>query len=695
MFGVPSLPVHAQGMAGQVQGRPGEAAGDVEPAPDEEVIVVTVDRPVHTLQAPVEQHIAAGEAARLAGGQGDAAKVVQVLPGVAHAGGQVAEPLVWGAAPGDSGVYLDGVPLPFLFHGSGLRSVLPSGWLQGVRLVPGAYGVQYGRHLGGVLLLQSRDVAQLEVSEGRVSVDALDVAAQVAVPFDDKTGAAVGARYGLVSSWLPAVLPQSTRSLYVIPEFWGVQAQLMTALAAQHSLKVQLVMAGDQAQRTPYAQAGFDTAYEERRRFVRLYAVYERPQGRARTRITPYLGWEQDSKWGERIGVPVGSAERSLRAGLRLQHIWEPVSGLRLELGLDGEVRSTMAERRGSLAVPEREGDLRLFGQPPGPDYQSDGAQVFLAQAAPYLAFALDLGPLRLQPGLRVDAFVLETGAEAPAVGGLPVAGTTLLAGRWSPNLTARWSFAPGNQCYLALSRHYQPPEALDLGPLTGNPRLPPAGATHLVAGLSWRLGQPASLEVTAFRKWLSGLAVRTAEAQPAPAQLLSATGTGWAHGVQLRLVLRRLAGFRGWLAATLSRSMRRDQPLERERLFDYDQPLAIAAVLSRKVGPVLLSLRARYASGFFRPGVVGADYNVAAGYYEPVLSRTQGARLPATFALDLRAEYALELGSGVRGAVYLEGTNLTNQRNPEEVVYSYDYRQRTYLRGLPTLIYVGARLAL
>jgi hypothetical protein len=36
---------------------------------------------------------------------------------------------------------------------------------------------------------------------------------------------------------------------------------------------------------------------------------------------------------------------------------------------------------------------------------------------------------------------------------------------------------------------------------------------------------------------------------------------------------------------------------------------------------------------------------------------------------------------------------NITSRSNPEEIVYSEDYRQRNYITGLPILVVGGARL--
>src|SRR5262249_43445024 len=69
----------------------------------------------------VDYAVRAEQAKKVAGTQGDVLKVVQNLPGISRppvASGQI---VVWGSAPKDTRVYVDGVDLPALYHGSGLR----------------------------------------------------------------------------------------------------------------------------------------------------------------------------------------------------------------------------------------------------------------------------------------------------------------------------------------------------------------------------------------------------------------------------------------------------------------------------------------------------------------------------------------------------------------------------------------------
>ena len=93
---------------------------------------------------------------KVAGTQGDVLKVVQNLPGVSRppvASGQI---VVWGSAPRDTRIYVDGVDIPALYHGSGLRGAINSDLVASIDLVPGAFGAEYGRNSGAQVSLVTR-----------------------------------------------------------------------------------------------------------------------------------------------------------------------------------------------------------------------------------------------------------------------------------------------------------------------------------------------------------------------------------------------------------------------------------------------------------------------------------------------------------------------------------------------------------
>ena len=109
---------------------------------DEETVV----RAARIKKESVQTVIRTEEARRVPGTQGDTLKVVQNLPGVARSALGSGALIVWGSAPADTRVNVDGVEIPALYHVGGLRSTMNGDLVRSIDLLPGGYG-WYGRGL--------------------------------------------------------------------------------------------------------------------------------------------------------------------------------------------------------------------------------------------------------------------------------------------------------------------------------------------------------------------------------------------------------------------------------------------------------------------------------------------------------------------------------------------------------------------
>src|SRR5207253_7144197 len=90
----------------------------------------------------IETGVAREEARRVAGAADDPLKVVEDLPGVARATVGTGDLIVWGAAPADTRVVVDGVEWPALYHVGGWRSTIAAGLVARVALTPGGFGAE-------------------------------------------------------------------------------------------------------------------------------------------------------------------------------------------------------------------------------------------------------------------------------------------------------------------------------------------------------------------------------------------------------------------------------------------------------------------------------------------------------------------------------------------------------------------------
>src|SRR5205085_3697697 len=181
--------------------------------------------------------ITTSEIQRIPGAQGDALKVVEDLPGIARTspiGGGLL--VIRGSKPGDSLVYLDGEPIPLIYHFGALASTVNPDLLEGIDLLPGNFSVFYGDLTGGLVEVRSRKLR--DETHGYFNVSLLDASALVEgkTGIDGLTFAVAGRR-----SYFDLILKQAFKSadvgLSVAPVYYDAQLRLdWKPRSSNHSL---------------------------------------------------------------------------------------------------------------------------------------------------------------------------------------------------------------------------------------------------------------------------------------------------------------------------------------------------------------------------------------------------------------------------------------------------------------------------
>ncbi|HEY1536271.1 MAG TPA: TonB-dependent receptor, partial [Polyangiaceae bacterium] len=369
-----------------------------QPQPESPEIAIHGIRP---RRDPNELKLSAEQARRQAGTQDDPVKIIEDLPGLARAGFGADQLVLWGAAPEDTRVYVDGVEIPQLFHGSGLRSTVNGDLLQSVALSPGAFGADYGRAIGGMVRLETREL----LSDGyHATLDAstLDASALVSAPVGERVRVALAARYGLLDRTLSAVDAPDVGEFFAVPRYHDYQAKVRLALRERESLEAVLLGSSDDLSRTaanadPARALSVSTSSSFERVYLRYRRVYDDGSS---AEVVPWFGRDEAQYSARFASNPAELEQSTWRWGLRAEHRSRVASQVTLRLGFDAASSQARLERTGSLNIPAREGDLSVFGQPPGDDTNSDHWQATVLDAAPYAALDWDAGPLTLTPGL-------------------------------------------------------------------------------------------------------------------------------------------------------------------------------------------------------------------------------------------------------------------------------------------------------
>ncbi|HET6437728.1 MAG TPA: TonB family protein [Anaeromyxobacter sp.] len=626
-----------------------------------------------------QQAITAGEIQRIAGVSGDAVKVIQNLPGVARAPFGSGQLVVRGGNPRDTRVYVDGLPVPEIFHFGGVTSIYSSELVKEVEFEPGNWGVSSGRAIGGRVNLVTRDpgdrlhaLADVNLYQGTVLAEGH--------PSDD-----LGLAFAARRSYADFVIRQAVKrmdnppGLTVAPQFYDLQAKAAWKPAASDTVRLDFFGSYDRMAFTNVDTKGL-VNLDELKYGNQFYDGNLRWEHRTSedTRFDLSLGggWQRVvAQVGEYFTETDDIFSSIFRAELR--HRIGPA--LELRTGVDGQwdPRAQVSVQAGSLEVPGQiSPDTQVLQEPNRFDRTLDGYE-----AGAFVEAAVEpFSRLRIVPGVRADVH------------------RSVKTLCWvDPRLSARLEIDKATALKGGVGLYHQAPPIPYMTAQWGNPALLPEGAWQYSLGVERKLLPRTlpqlSLDLEGYYKQLFHLALPTSDTvvrdgQQVPEHFVSA-GSGEAYGLELLVRWDPDGRFFGWVAYSLSRT-RRDQSVSGGRLERegnaYDQPNNLVAVGTFELPELWTGLssgfRLRYTTGNPYERVRTAVYDADGDRYQPLTTGNLDSRMPDFFQLDLRVDkkWTYRLWSQ---SVYLEVQNVTNRRNPEAPAYNFDYSKQGWVTGI------------
>ncbi|MBN1962904.1 MAG: TonB family protein [Deltaproteobacteria bacterium] len=656
---------------------------------DEEVVV----RAARIKKESVETSIQTAEARQVPGTQGDTLKVVQNLPGVGRSSFGSGQLVVWGSAPAETRVNIDGVEIPSLYHVGGMRSVVNSDLVKSIDLIPGAFGAEYGRGTGGLVRVETSDLPP-KGFHGYIATDVIDTAALITAAPSKNLRIALAGRYSYLDKTLSAVTSKDVGDFVPIPHYNDWQAMFNVRLRKDENLQVLILGANDSLRRTVYSEDPAEIRREDNDTFFsRLILRYSRlfTDGSS-IMVTPSIGIDRSDQRLTFGAIPVHIRNNAWRYGLRFTLRQRVNANITLIAGSDVSGSSHALARQGSLTLPAREGDPTIFGLMPGDEIAADKWKVNFVSGGLFTAGEISFGDLTLTPSLRFEPVLIDGSRLTPKIGESPTLGYTRIELAFDPRISASMRFGK-----LTLTAgggvYHQPPDPQELSAVFGNPTLGLTKAYHATFGAAYKLTGTLSVETVTFAKLAKDLVSRSALATPPLARSLVQDGRGRSYGGQVLLRQQLVRGFFGWLSYSLIRSERQDHPQSDWRLFDYDQTHVVALLASYDFGNgFVIGSRLRYTTGYPRTPVIGAWFDARTDYYQPKLGAYNSIRMQPFFAADARIEYS-RLFSVIKFSIFLEVENFTNRKNQEEIIYNYDFSHRETITGLPTLAILGGKL--
>ncbi|HVV53185.1 MAG TPA: TonB family protein [Polyangia bacterium] len=638
----------------------------------------------------VEQTLTTAEIQRIPGTQGDTLKAVQNLPGVARAPFGIGLLPVWGSAPADTRVYIDGVNVPVLYHFGGLRSTVNSEMVDALTFVPGGYEADHGLGLGGIVDVDTRR-PRTDGLHGYAQIDLLDGSLMLEGPLGKTLSFAVAGR----RSWIDATLPLFTTSSFQLsPVYYDYQGRLTWRPTGRDVFDLFVFGSDDRLSLLARVKDdALDAAVDSHIYFHRAVADWSHRFDRGRTlSVTSSVGYDAPFGFGVSFGqIPTSIDEHALAYATRAVGRWPLGETLRLDGGVDFEGDRWAIARSGSpAAVTDLTGGAGAGGLGANggfggsaSGFATDDLTLYTNHVAPFVSATwspFDRLTVTPQFRLQVMTFAGYQGTPAAFARGF-VSPEPRLALRY--RLTARVALKG------AVGLYAQPPDPTAFSRVFGNPNLVPERGTQYVLGADVELPAGLTGEVDLFWKSLRDLVVSGENPGEPP---LDNEGVGRAYGGQL--LVRRNLGKRlyGWLAYTLSRSERKDHPDQAWYPFAFDQTNILTAMLTYllprgwQVGG-----RFRYVTGDPYTPVTGSFYDSVSDGYVAIAGAINSARLGAFDQLDLRADKIFTFDRW-RFSAYLDVQNVFRADNPEAVGYNYNYTIAHPITGLPLLPILGVR---
>lgn len=637
-------------------------------------VLVEVKRPKKEVN---RRTLKTAELVKVPGSLGDPILGVSNLPGIARAGPGGGQLIVRGSGPSNTGVFIDTIEVPLIYHFGGLRSVLPADVIEGIDFYPGNFPVYYGRYTAGIFDGHIKRLSPDQI-HGSLDVSLLDTGLYLETPIVDGLSVAVAGRRSYVDAILNAAVPDDADvSLTSAPRYYDYQVIADWRPAREHLIRGVFFGSDDSIELLFENPAELDAQIQggdlsARTHFDRFFAVYEfTPSATVSNSLRFAVGEDtiDTSIFGGQFEFNLAVLAFQLRDNLR----WQITDSLTFNAGFDGVFR--LLDIAAKLPQPPREGDVG------GPQ---DLAEVTVLDLKDLTDIEGGIfadvewrlfDDLLLVPGVRVDYFERVDQFSA------------------DPRLVVRYDLTDQWTAKGGIGLVHQAPEGFETNESFGNEDLGLERAAHYSVGGEYRPTDYLSFDVTFFYNQLMNLVSGTSALDEAGEPLrFDNQGKGRIYGMEVFIRHDFHNNLRGWLSYTLSRSERTESGETESRLFDFDQTHILNLVLSY-VFPSNWEIGARFRLISGNPITPFGDRRYLADFdrYVGVPGEVNSDRLPLFHQLDLRVEkrWIFDWYSIV---AYISVLNTYNNANTEALQYDFDFSNTQKVTGLPVLPILGIR---
>jgi hypothetical protein len=556
---------------------------------------------------------------------GDPFQALAAMPGVTPMASGLPFFYVRGAPPADTGYFIDGVPVPTLFHIGPGASIVPQALVDRVDFYPGVAPARYGRFVGGIIAGSTTPPG----SEARAEASArlFDASAFVESPIGESDDVVAAGRYGYPNLLLSIFAP--SLSLH----FGDYTFRWSHALSDSDRITVFALGAYDREEDATQNLVPIDS------QFHRIDLRYDHRWSSGSARVAATYGYDRTSG-----NVPTAAAETvaSTSARLRFELLQRLGRAADLSAGADASTTHFSFNYLQLSPTTSPIGNEEVAGA--------------------YADLALHLLPgVDLVPGVRFDAYLPTSGLKGEKAFAV------------DPKLSARAALSPAVTWVSTFGIAHQEPSYVV--PIPGVRVVSRAGLQKMYSvsqGAEVQLPGDVKAKLTGF----FAAARDVSDFVAACGSLLDCSSVasvdGKTYGLELlveRALTHRLGG---WLSYTLSRAERNvgNQPY----LSPFDRTHVISAVLHYDLGHGYgAGARGTFYSG--RPDIPTFVFSGTSPAFAFGQSRVGQHRLPAYYRFDARVDKRWSLGSHAWLSVVAEFFDATLSK--EAVDYKCNFLTR------------------
>lgn len=610
-------------------------------------------------------------AASQPGAGADPIRAVQNLPGVNRSPGFTSQVIIQGSAPQDTRYAIDGHEIPLIFHFGGLSSVFNPEATESFDFLSAGYQSNYGRAVGGILNLNSRDLKNKR-TKGSAYVDTFNSGAFVETPVGERGQLAVGARISYIGQVLKAVFKNNENfDLTVAPSYGDLSLLYSRPLSPRLQFKLVGIGSSDSLEfisNNPLRnEKTLRGNFSSKIGFFRLIPEFEWTHSeRSKTRFSFGLGRDFIESDIGSLYFNLATMQATVRAenktriddrssiayGMDHRLTWADVS-FKVPVAVDG----------GGIPNPVSSAELKTA------NLTGVTTHVLGFYLNPVWKPSLD-SAWTFHPGARVDYF--------SAVSDLAL----------QPRLGARYALLPDLTLISAGGLYAQPPEERQFSKDYGNPDIKGSRCWQLKLGaekdLSALLSRGSEAYSGFFGRWFKDIVITDV------AKRFTNNGSGQAFGWE-NSIRYNADPWNFWGSYTLSRSTRSD-PLRGSYLYQYDQTHFLTLIAGVNLPRQWrISSRFRYVTGPLDTIPAGAVGDIDNDVFIPIRGSFYNSRLSAFSSVDLRIDKKWVYDTW-NLSLYLDILNTLNRRNQEGIQYSYDYTTSDTVAGIPILPTFGLK---